>query len=322
MKGFLQRTALFFIPLVLLLLVLDGYLRNMNTLYSEKYHALHDHAREIEVVITGNSHATYGVDPAQFDLRACNVANVNQSLYFDRRIVAKALDKLVNLRYVLISVDYHSLWFSSQGDQRDIWSYYGHGIRYRDKNMLSAVISPFIFGYTPRVAKAMMSRAWKRYRQQQRDGRPVLNFDVEGGVDVHDTIYHGFISFTGVAKSEFSTQCVKERVAVFSDIINTSNEHQAIISDLAGFIADLQSRGITPVLFAAPCHPLFNARLDEAVIKRNRVVMDSLCENYGVEFWDYTQQEMPEGMFFNSDHLNSKGASLFGDILNERLKGN
>jgi hypothetical protein len=56
------------------------------------------------------------------------MAQVTQSLYFDKRIAIKYIDDIPNLKYAIIGLDFHSFYFSSQTKMRDLMSYYGYGI--------------------------------------------------------------------------------------------------------------------------------------------------------------------------------------------------
>ena len=158
MKLFFKKILFFVLPLFVLVIMMDLYLENMNSLYKEKANGLLEHANEIEILILGNSHATYGVDPSSFSTFAFNIANVGQSIYFDKELTLQNLEKLKNLKYVLISVDYHSLYFSRQRGERNIWSYYGNGIKYPSDNYKKADISPFLFGYDPRVSFSLVKK--------------------------------------------------------------------------------------------------------------------------------------------------------------------
>ena len=142
----------------MLVTMMDFYLENMNSLYKEKAEGLKKDAHEIKILILGNSHATYGVNPDYFTDYAFNIANVGQSIYFDKELTLQNLEKLKNLKYVLISVDYHSLYFSRQRGERNIWSYYGNGIKYPSDNYKKADISPFLFGYDPRVSFSLVKK--------------------------------------------------------------------------------------------------------------------------------------------------------------------
>ena len=115
MKKFLIRLIVFSIPVLILMTSMEIYMRNLKSSYTLKIEALERNKDKVELLILGNSHAFSGVDPNELDLFTINLANANQSIYFDKRIVLKYIDKLTNLKFVLISVDFHSLNFSDQG---------------------------------------------------------------------------------------------------------------------------------------------------------------------------------------------------------------
>jgi len=140
MKFFAIKVLNFLFPILIVMAGFEIYLRNINTVYSKKLSGLLNNADSIKILIVGNSHACYGVSPSQFYMNTFNIAQSNQSIYFDKRITLKYIDKLVNLKYVLISVDFHSFYFSSQGI-RDAWSYYSYHIDYKDQLPLLSKLS-------------------------------------------------------------------------------------------------------------------------------------------------------------------------------------
>ena len=146
MKKFIKKLVLFSIPLFVLVFSTELYLYNMKTSYSEKIDGLNQNKDKIELLVLGNSHEAYGINPNKLDCFSYNLAHVNQSLYFDKRITLKHVDRLPNLKYVLIGVDFHSLYFSDQGI-RNIWSYYSHGIDYNNDLPISTKYSR-VKGYT------------------------------------------------------------------------------------------------------------------------------------------------------------------------------
>ena len=126
---------------------MDFYLTNMNSLYKKKAEGLKKEAHEVEILILGNSQAARGVNPNYFTDYAFNIANAGQSIYFDKELTLQNIEALEKLKYVFISLDYNSLYFSSQRGERNIWSYYGNGIKHPSEDYNKADISPFLFGY-------------------------------------------------------------------------------------------------------------------------------------------------------------------------------
>ncbi|HOO96004.1 MAG TPA: hypothetical protein PLH60_08840 [Proteiniphilum sp.] len=154
MKRFLRDTLLFLLLPIVVVLLFDLYLRNMETLYRAKYDGLMKMKHRVEVLFVGNSHAHYGINPLHMTgFKAYNLAMVSQQLYFDKRLTMKAIGEgVTNLRYLFISVDYHSLHTSSQ-DERNAWSFYANGIRYKDQDYTKAILSlPLHLGiHSPRL---------------------------------------------------------------------------------------------------------------------------------------------------------------------------
>lgn len=312
MKKFFKNLLIFSFILIVPIGTIDIWLRNMNTLHKEKLNGLHKNSINIEVLILGNSHANYGVNPKMFSLEAYNLANVGQSIYFDRRLTVSNIKSLSKLKYVFISVDYHTLYFSSQGEVLDLWSYYASGIRYKKNNYLKEDISPFLFGYTPKVSFSLFKKAIDRKKKK------VIDFDVENGVKITDSIVKGFIPFTGNSTS-FNEKHYESRAESFYNSYRTSDKKEVLI-DLEHFIQELKKKGVTPILFATPTFGDYNVFLNKHVILQNTKYINYLTAKYNLEYWDYSNSErFKKEDFYNCDHLNIKGANVFSKILNDRL---
>ena len=317
---FFKKILFFIFPLFVFVIMMDLYLVNMNSLYKEKVNGLIDHTNEIEILILGNSHATYGVDPSGFSTFAYNIANVGQSIYFDKELTLQNLEKLKKLKYVFISLDYHSLYFSRQRGERNIWSYYGNGIKYPTDNYKKANISPFLFGYDPKVAFSLIKKdllsKWKF-----RNHPYYLDFDVEAGIIKKDTLVKGFISFSGTESNIFNSIWYDSRVNRFDNLVKTSTEKKLVLNELNQLITALQKKGVTPIFFSTPTFKDYNTNLDTSINNNNRVDAEILCEKYNIEFWDYAiNNNFIKDEFFNPDHLNKKGGARFSKMLDSRLK--
>lgn len=317
MKIFFKNLILFSVIPLLLLIVIDCYLRNINTVYTAKYDGLMKIKDSVEVIFLGNSHANYGVDPSAFNnFKTYNLANVSQLIYFDRRLLEKVLSERVsNLKYVFISIDYHSLYSSDQG-MRNVWTYYAYGIKYKNQNYTKEELSPFLWGYTPKVSISLIKKDIIRHFKY---GKIYNNFDVEDGVNIQDSLWNGFLGFTGQDESLFNEEKFKARIEEFEEK-RVINERQEIIDDLVGFIKYLRENGIKPILFTTPTYSEYNQYLNHATIIQNKVVINKICEEFKIQYWDYMKDSsFTKNDFFNPDHLNKNGAKKFSSILNNRL---
>ena len=320
MKLFFKKILIFVFPLFLLVIIMDLYLSNMSSLYKEKAEGLKKEAHEIKILILGNSYAAYGVDPNYFTDYAFNIANPGQSIYFNKEITLRNLENLKKLKYVFISLDYHSLYFSSQRGERNIWSYYGNGIKHDSTSYYKADISPFLFGYYPRVSFSFLRKdllaKWKFRNHAQ-----YLDFNTEIGVIKTDVLDKGFVAFSGTNTTTFKNNYYLDRMNGHDNIINNSTEEEMVLNELDEFITKLHSKGITSIFFSTPTFKDYNIILDPDVITHNNLITEKLCKKYNMEFWDYAiDNNFSKGEFFNPDHLNKKGAARFSKMLNSRLK--
>jgi len=310
MRLFFKRFLFFLIPILLVLGLAELYLRHVPTSYKIKQTQLTANAGDIQLLILGNSHATYGLDPSQFSLYAFNLASVNQSLYFDKRITLKYINELPKLKYVLISMDYHSLYFSDEG-VRDTWSYYGYGINYKDSLSVATRLS-YLYGYKGVFALEFMKRSF------QKEYKIIRSVDVDFDMDLDHPYTKGYI---GKVKGPYlAEEDNRLRAEYFNDMVRTSNERESVIADLEDFIDTLKKRNITPILVTLPCYGPYRAYLDKKIMEQNTIDIQAICSKEQIRYWDYFTMPLDSIYFYNSDHLNEKGAAIVTKDVNRRIE--
>lgn len=303
MNKFLKVLSVFLLPIVVVSLGMEIYLRNYRSDYEQKADGLALKKKNIQLLVLGNSHAFNDIDPRMMDVAAYNLAGLNQSIYYDKRITLKYLDELPQLKYVLISVDFHSLYFSSQGI-RDVWSYYSYGIPYKQQTYFKEKLSYFWFGYTPRITFSLLkSKLLDRLNKVEDNG-----------------LIDGWEPLTGAEDGAFTEPTIKARAKYFNDLVAQSNELESVQSDLETFIQTLKSKGITPILFTSPVRKELYDRLDKKVMEKNAAYIEHLQKNHDIPYWNLIDDLSDQGLFYNVDHLNTSGAKTFSEILNDKLK--
>lgn len=317
MLKFLKKIALFLSFPFFIILFMDTSLRMQNSLFKEKYEGAKESQDSIEIVILGTSRAAYGVNPEAFDLYAYNLANLGQSLYFDKRITLSLLPGMKNLKYAFISIDYHSLAFSSQHNG-DFWSYYGNGIKYKDTSYIWANISPTLFGYTPKVAYAMLKN---RFLNLWEHGPDIVDFEVESGVDIYKPAVKGFVALEGRDSLNFNHEAYIVSSKWYTEVIDESDEKDEIVQDLKDFIEILLADGVTPILFTPPTYREYNSYLNQSYIKNNIQISEYIAKKYGIEYWDFHDSKIFSiDDFHDMEHLNAKGAMKFSKMLNDSIE--
>lgn len=310
MKKFITYLIYFAMPFVVLFCCFEIYLRQIDTTYTEKEKGILKNQKKVKVLILGNSRAALGFDPNQLDLYAYNLANVAQPFYYDKRITLKYLDKLTNLKYVFITLDYSSLDYSRM-NSREVWSYYGNGIEYKDKmSFLSK--NCYLKGYSASIAVQLLkndiSGKFKTIKALDLDNEHRLDTPME----------KGFFAYKGTNEKGMTTAHMLKKAANGVDD-GVSAEKKEIVQDLESFIQMLKARNITPILLVMPCHEGYVKVLNKNFVQRAETDFEMLSRKFGIEYWNYLKFPMERTDFHDCDHLNITGAVKFSKVVNERL---
>jgi len=110
MKRFVTSFIVFILPFLVLGIVAELLLQKIPNDYRYKSQYLDKHAKDLQVLVVGSSHAAYGIDPAYFHLRGFNACYGSQTYDLDMAILKKYDAHLDNLKYIIVPVDYPSLY--------------------------------------------------------------------------------------------------------------------------------------------------------------------------------------------------------------------
>ncbi|WP_152560994.1 hypothetical protein [Flavobacterium sp. ASV13] len=110
MRKFIVNSIFFLFPVFLGLAFMELMLTNIPNDYLFKNKYLDENSGEIETLILGSSHTYYGVDPQFMNHKAFNSAAISQSLDYDYEILKKYELRLKKLKYIIIPIDYFSLF--------------------------------------------------------------------------------------------------------------------------------------------------------------------------------------------------------------------
>ena len=73
------------------------------------------------------------------------------------------------------------------------------------------------------------------------------------------------------------------------------------------------------MLFTAPMYNEIYPYLVQDNIEQNKKDIEGIVKKYDVQYWDFSNENYNKELFYNVDHLNSKGAQKFSKQLNEKL---
>ena len=294
MKNFLYRVFLFCIPVIVITIGCEIYLRNMPSLYRQKRDQLIANADSIKVLILGSSHAMDGIDPAQFTMYAHNMAFGGQSINFDKKLAEKYLPVLPNVKYALLTLDFNSLYYDHD-ENRDFFYKYYHNINYKNRKFWKESILQSFFVYTPEQTLSLIMN------QQQ------------------DVLEKGWLNKTGRNdEAVMSVEKNKLRAKGFNQTVKDWKGGDSALDDLEALIILLQSKNITPVLITFPIYSVMRDFMDSSIIERNRNVGNTLSQKFQIPYLDYFDDDsFTVEDFFNCDHLNGEGAAKLSRKIND-----
>jgi hypothetical protein len=88
---------------------LEIFYRNVSNNYSLKNQEINKNSQKIEVLLFGDSHCLYGLNPSCFSKNTFNLSNVSQTIYFDKLLFDKYVEKLPKLKQVVFCIEYTNL---------------------------------------------------------------------------------------------------------------------------------------------------------------------------------------------------------------------
>ena len=123
MNRFLKNVGILMLPIILAWMSLEIFYRKVPNNYTYKNELIKTASDSVEVVIFGDSHTFYGLNPKYFSNSTINMANVSQTIYFDNLLIDTYITKLKSLKFVVIPIEYTTF---SQADntQEDYWRKY------------------------------------------------------------------------------------------------------------------------------------------------------------------------------------------------------
>ncbi|MCK5907878.1 MAG: hypothetical protein KAG37_09820 [Flavobacteriales bacterium] len=130
MKVFIKKILLFLLPLFFIGLTLEPLLRNIPNEYRYKSNYLVSNSNKVTKLFLGSSRTYYGVNPEFISGTSFNAGHICQSIDLDFEIIKKYRNNWNNLKYIMIPVDYSSLFVDKSNRERFNWRKRNYNLYY------------------------------------------------------------------------------------------------------------------------------------------------------------------------------------------------
>ena len=294
MKKFILKTALFLLPIAILAITMEYYLRQIPNNYSYKSTYLERNSGDVQILILGSSHPYYGINPDYFSQHTFNASYVSQTLDLDFEIFNIYIEKFDNLRVVILPVSYFTLW-SKLTERGEPWRvknytlYYGINAKY-----------PTDYSELLNNKLGLSFQRLYRYLFEKKDDISCsmfgwgADYNSENADDLEKT---GKIT---ALRHTYGDLYSKKNARIFAENIDILNN----------FAKLCEQNNIKLIFLTMPVYRTYRENLNEAQLKKMIETMSGIVikyENSSHINW-LEHADFVAGDFYDADHLNEIGA--------------
>lgn len=290
MKRFLTWTTIFIVPVLLAGFGYEVLLRKIPNDYRLKKLYLDQHSRQVNTLLLGSSHTYYGINPEFISRNSFNAGYVFQSLDLDLAILEKYADRWDSLEYVIVPVDYMTL-FSRLGTGQEAWRIKNYNIYWGLKRSRNIVENSEV------LTNPINTNSRRFFGHYLHNESFITTSKLGWGVGYDST-----------REVEISGKAAAERHRAKDDrYFNENLKYLTSIIEFAG------KRNIKVVLITSPAWKAYTDNLDPIQLNRTTRTADSLASVYAntVYYNFLTDTNYTAADYYDGDHLNSKGAKKF-----------
>lgn len=290
MKRFLTLVLIFIVPVLVAGVGYEVLLRNIPNDYRVKKNYLDQHAHAVNMLLMGSSHTYYGINPDHLDTKAFNASYVFQSLDIDLAILRKYEGHWDSLRYIVLPVDYFSL-YSRLGTGEEAWRIKNYNL-YWDLGISKNIVENSEVLTNPLNVNA--NRVIDHYLKK---------------ISFITTSPNGWgVGYDSTRELDISGRSAAARHHAKDDRYFDEN-----LDYLVSIIDFAAKRNVKVVLISSPAWKAYTDNLDPVQWDRTTRTADSLAKKYdnAIYFNLMKDSTFQYEDYYDGDHLNDKGAKKF-----------
>ncbi len=304
MKKFLIRSALFLVPVILLLSILEYGLGKVQNTYNTKRNNLEKQLDSIEVLLIGNSRTLYGVNPAYFSRKGYNLSNISQTMFYISELGIRYVPQMPKLRCVIIEVSPQSLGVDLI-DGKEHWRdfYYSQfwSIDYPENKWYDIKRYSKFFLYQPLQSCYYASRLFK----------------VNLAQDLHR---NGWLFVRSPKTREFINNDMGKKRAAFNEGVYKENRFQRNAALLEKLIVEIQKHHAVCILITSPAFETFTKYADKTIAKKRFQAIQRIADTYHCPYVNYFyDKRYTIDDYADNDHFCYIGAQKYSKIINAEI---
>ncbi|MFC7358621.1 hypothetical protein ACFQO1_13045 [Jejudonia soesokkakensis] len=305
-KKFISYLFLFFIPVVLGYLAMEYATRSMDTSYKRNEQYLKESSKEIETLVLGSSHMRSAVNVGLLKGPAINLASGNQHHDTDFKLLKGMIERLPNLKTVVIEASYSHFEYPHNGKN---WWKHSYFLKYYDINTFER---PTYF----------------KDRLVYRANAPLLSERLYNYYLTKDTpaAFTAFGFNTNNYFGRFKTLNYNEdSIAVSNFRINTVPNLKVFSTNTSLFYELLEyckEKNLNFIICTTPTYKTYLPKRNEAILKRRDSIFREIQSRFSdIQFLEKEADTINYNVrdYWNQSHLNPDGATKFTAALQQVL---
>ena len=300
MKNFLHKTIFFAVPIVLIFVAFEVFYRIVPNDFSVKYNDIPKKFEKTEILIFGNSHTFYGLNPVCFDQPTYNLAHISQTLYFDKLLFDKYIDSFKNLKCVILHIEYTSLSEIVDTPENNIRKYYYQSYMNLDVPSIKKYDCTQYFLSSTRNFKA--------------NSQLIIRYLKNG--TIVDCDENGFgTNYTKEKKVPLLKKDALIRVKNIEDILM---DFRANTARMQSIINVCKKKNIKVLLLNMPVSNYFAEGVNQKKLKKIQETCAFITRNNdNVSYLNlFKDNRFTNDDFYDADHLHTEGAKKCSKIVN------
>lgn len=301
MKRFIIKSLLLLLPLAVVLVGVEYFLRLIPNDYSYKSQWLDSNSNKVKIWCLGSSHGYFGINPNYFSKESFNSGHVSQGIKFDHYILKKYINETNLLETVIIPISYFSLW-SNLEKGSESWRVPNYHIHYGCNDIKFALRFKIVNERKP------FNRAVKSFLKMQND---ISCSELGWGTS------YSFENKSPEWKESGKTACERHTVKKLDDDIQEINEEY--IMDICSIC---KNKNVKVILLTTPTYHTYYELLDSVQLSKT-IEFCRQTENMfdNVRYINLLKDNrFTDDDFYDADHLDDLGAKKLTLILNDTIE--
>ena len=301
MKKFLKTLSLFVLPIICSGLIMEVLLRRIPNDYQYKSDYLEKNSHSLKVLFLGSSHVFYGIDPRFIREKSFNAAYSSQSLDYDLKILKKYEDSWDSLKYIVVPVDYFSL-YSRLETGIESWRIKNYTIYY--KLLASTRISDYCEIFSNKLDLNLRRLNSFYLHKESARSCSKLGWGTE---------------YTFKRKQNLVASGRKSAARHTIGDKEYFQENLQILKQIAEFAS---SKNISLILITSPAYHTYVQYLDRQQLAQTINAVNGICKLYKNVFYFnlLNDPQLKEEHFYDADHLDEYGARIFSAQIDSLIR--